>query len=45
MPAEISAEEWLAMSEEEFMLRFGSTPLKRSGLRRIQQNVEKNKGV
>ena len=45
LPAEISAEEWLAMSEEEFTLRFGSTPLKRSGLRRIQQNVEKNKGV
>ena len=40
-PREISAEEWLAMSEEEFSMRFGSTPLKRSGLERIKQNVKR----
>ena len=31
-PRDISAEQWLAMSEEEFSTRFGVTPLKRSGL-------------
>ena len=41
-PREISAEEWLAMSEEEFSVRFGSTPLKRSGLERIKQNVKRD---
>lgn len=41
-PAEYSAERWLAMSEEEFADTFAATPLKRSGLRRIQQNVERN---
>lgn len=41
-PLTISDREWLAMSEEEFLLRFGSTPLARSGLRRIQQNVRIN---
>ena len=39
-PREISAEEWQAMSEDEFSLRFGSTPLKRSGLERIKQNTK-----
>ena len=41
-PREISAEEWLAMSEGEFSVRFGSTPLKRSGLERIKQNVKRD---
>ena len=41
-PLTISDREWLAMSEEEFLLRFGNTPLARSGLRRIQQNVRIN---
>lgn len=41
-PAEMSADEWLAMSEEQFLERFSATPLKRSGLRRIQSNVVKN---
>ena len=40
-PREIAAEEWLSMSEEEFYARFGSTPLKRSGLERIKQNIKK----
>ena len=38
-PRTISAEKWLAMSEEEFAERFGSTPLKRSGLERIKRNL------
>lgn len=42
-PQTISDREWLAMSEEEFLLRFGGTPLARSGLRRIQQNVRINR--
>jgi epoxyqueuosine reductase len=40
-PREISAEEWQAMSEEEFLARFGTTPLKRSGLERIKKNIKK----
>ena len=41
-PREISAEQWLAMTEEGFLARFGSTPLKRSGLERIKQNVKRD---
>ena len=41
-PAEFGAEQWLAMSEEEFSATFAATPLKRSGLKRIQQNAERN---
>lgn len=41
-PRTISPEQWLAMDEEEFEQRFGSTPLKRSGLARLQRNVERN---
>ena len=41
-PAKISAEEWLAMSEESFSERFGNTPLIRSGLPRIQKNIHKD---
>ena len=40
-PREISAEEWQAMSEEEFLARFGTTPLKRSGVERIKKNIKK----
>lgn len=39
-PAEITPEEWLSMSEEEFAERFGHTPLLRSGLQRIRQNIK-----
>jgi epoxyqueuosine reductase len=39
-PREISAEEWQAMSEEEFLARFGTTPLKRSGVERIKKNIK-----
>lgn len=38
-PIDISPEQWLAMSEEEFKCRFGQTPLRRSGLRRIVENI------
>lgn len=38
-PAAMSPKEWLAMSEEEFSDQFGHTPLLRSGLQRIQQNI------
>ena len=41
-PREISAEEWLQMSDEEFFARFGTTPLKRSGLERIKANISKD---
>ena len=40
-PREITAEEWLSLSEEDFALHFGSTPLKRSGLERIKKNIKK----
>ena len=39
-PREIKANEWLAMSEEEFTARFGTTPLKRSGLERIKRSIK-----
>ena len=38
-PQDISAEEWLTMSEEDFLQRFGHTPLKRAGLKKIQSNI------
>lgn len=41
-PHTISAQEWAEMSDEEFSLRFGSTPLKRSGLARIKENLERD---
>ena len=39
-PREITSEQWLTMSEEEFSQRFGTTPLKRSGLERIKKNIK-----
>lgn len=39
-PRTLSAEEWTGMSDEDFAERFASTPLKRSGLRRIRRSVE-----
>jgi epoxyqueuosine reductase QueG len=38
-PQDISAEEWLAMNEDDFLQRFGHTPLKRAGLKKIQSNI------
>lgn len=39
-PKDISANDWLSMSEEEFQQRFGPTPLKRAGLQKIQSNIK-----
>ena len=39
-PNDISKAEWLTMSEEDFQQRFGSTPLKRAGLKKIQSNIK-----
>jgi len=39
-PVAMTPADWQAFSEEEFAARFGQTPLTRSGLRRIQQNIE-----
>lgn len=39
-PEDMSAEEWLQLSEEEFAERFGATPLLRSGLARITNNIK-----
>lgn len=38
-PCEITREEWLTMSEEIFLDRFGTTPMRRSGLQRIKDNI------
>ena len=38
-PAEMTPQEWLALSEEEFSARFAQTPLQRSGLARIKANI------
>lgn len=38
-PLAMNAEAWLAMDEEEFASRMGSTPLTRSGLARIRRNI------
>lgn len=40
-PCDLSAEDWLTMSEEHFAERFGTTPLRRSGLQRIKSNILK----
>lgn len=41
-PAAIGPAEWAAMSDDDFAGRFGSTPLKRSGLARLQRNAARN---
>ncbi|MBO5812918.1 MAG: tRNA epoxyqueuosine(34) reductase QueG [Alistipes sp.] len=41
-PASLSAEEWLTMTKEQFSERFGNTPLIRSGLPRIQKNINQD---
>lgn len=40
-PRTMSDNEWLTMTEEGFLDRFGSTPLKRSGVERIKKNIKK----
>lgn len=41
-PTTLGAEEWLAMSDEEFATMAGTTPMTRSGLERIKRNVARN---
>lgn len=41
-PADIGTEQWIGMSDEEFAERFGTTPLKRSGLERLRRNAARN---
>ena len=40
-PKNISDKEWLAMDEQMFQQRFGSSPLKRAGLEKIQSNIKR----
>lgn len=40
-PLTTAPEAWLAMDEEAFRERFGTTPLTRSGLKRIQDNLRR----
>ena len=42
-PRNMTSEDWLSMSEEAFSQRFATTPLTRSGLKRIQENVEEER--
>lgn len=42
-PLAMTRTDWLTMSDEEFDHRFGTTPLKRSGLARIKANITHNK--
>ena len=39
-PVDMTAEEWIAMSEENFSEKFENTPLLRAGLSRIKSNIE-----
>ncbi|MFI3302557.1 MAG: tRNA epoxyqueuosine(34) reductase QueG [Rikenellaceae bacterium] len=36
-----NSQEWRVINEDEFMLEFGTTPLKRAGIERIKQSLEK----
>lgn len=40
-PENMTPQEWLALCDEEFDRRFASTPMVRSGLARIKENLEK----
>lgn len=40
-PLPLTPERWLAMRDEEFSQRFGSTPLTRAGLEMIRQKIKK----
>lgn len=41
-PRQISAEDWCSMSDDEFLVRFGRTPMARSGLERIVGAIQKS---
>lgn len=38
---DMTREDWLALTEEEFQRRFAESPLKRCGLERLQRRIEK----
>lgn len=38
-PAKMTPSDWLALSEEEFSTKFGTTPLERAGLERLKENL------
>lgn len=38
-PAEMTPEDWLALSEEDFSKKFGTTPLERAGIERLKDNL------
>ena len=38
-PEKMTAEQWLKLTEQEFLEKYGSTPLQRSGIDRIQANI------
>ena len=40
-PYELTPERWLTMSEEEFRAIASTTPMTRSGLKRVKNNIEK----
>lgn len=40
-PRKMTAEEWLSLDEEQFQARFGTTPMTRAGLQRIQASITK----
>lgn len=40
-PRRMTAEEWLSLDEEQFQARFGTTPMPRAGLQRIQASITK----
>lgn len=38
-PVEMTPEEWLSLSKEEFSAKFGTTPLERAGIERLKENL------
>lgn len=40
-PRRMTVEEWLSLDEEQFQARFGTTPMTRAGLQRIQASITK----
>ena len=42
-PRQISADDWSSMSDDDFSVRFGRTPMARSGRERIVEAIQKSK--
>ena len=38
-PVAMTPEEWLNLSDEEFLVKFGTTPLERAGIERLKENI------